>query len=156
MSGETSGTGKRRIIMNTTRKAREQAEEKNSDERKEKTGVDLDRVSASEKVAIGTSGWSYKEWEGVFYPDPKTSKLKFYSSVFRTAEIDSTFYAFPPKGLVFGWVRNAPENFMYSVKLPRTITHEKQLDLSLGAELELVRFLDILSPMKSAGKLGPF
>jgi uncharacterized protein YecE (DUF72 family) len=139
----------------TTVKARKQAEEKNNDERKEKAGVDLDRASASEKVAIGTSGWSYKEWEGVFYPDPKTPKLKFYSSVFRTAEIDSTFYAFPPKGLVFGWVRNAPENFMYSVKLPKTITHEKQLDLSLGAELELVRFLDLLSPMKSAGKLGP-
>jgi uncharacterized protein YecE (DUF72 family) len=143
------------IIMNTTRKARKQAGENGDGDEKEKAIVDLDRASDSEKVAIGTSGWSYKEWEGVFYPDSKTSKLKYYSSVFKTAEIDSTFYASPSKGLVFGWVRNAPENFVYSVKLPKTITHEKLLDLSQGAELELVKFLDLLSPMKRARKLGP-
>ena len=108
-----------------------------------------------QKISIGTSGWSYKEWEGIFYPDSKTSKLKFYSSIFNTAEIDSTFYANPPKGVVFGWARNSPENFVYSLKLPQKITHEMHLDLAKGAELELRNFLDLISPLKSANKLGP-
>jgi len=112
-------------------------------------------MSSEGNVSLGTSGWSYKEWEGVFYPDSTVSKLKFYSEVFKTAEIDSTFYANPTKGLVFGWARNTPENFVYSAKLPQKITHEMQLDLAKGAEVELRNFLDLMSPLKSAGKLGP-
>ena len=123
--------------------------------RKPEGDNDLKGANPPERVAIWNVRLVLQRMEGVFYPDSKTSKLKFYSGVFGTAEIDSTFYASPPKGLVFGWVRNVPENFVYSVKLPKTITHEKQLDLSQGAELELVKFLDLLAPMKSAGKLGP-
>ena len=47
---------------------------------------------------IGTSGWSYKEWEGVFYPKGEKRKLTFYSKVFKTVEIDSTFYAYRTRG----------------------------------------------------------
>ena len=106
-------------------------------------------------VAIGTSGWSYKEWEKVFYPDSKTPKLKYYSSIFGTAEIDSTFYANPNKGLVFGWLRNTPSDFQFSVKLPQTITHKKQLDLGEGVEIDLGEFLNLLRPLHEANKLGP-
>jgi uncharacterized protein YecE (DUF72 family) len=106
-------------------------------------------------VAIGTSGWSYKEWEKVFYPDSKTPKLKYYSSIFGTAEIDSTFYANPNKGLVFGWMRNTPKDFQFSVKLPQTITHKKQLDLEKGVEIDLSEFLDLLRPLHETNKLGP-
>jgi len=106
-------------------------------------------------VRIGTSGWSYKEWEKIFYPDSKTPKLKYYSSLFNTSEIDSTFYANPARGLVYGWAKNTPEDFKFSVKLPKTITHEKKLDLSEGTELELVKFLDLLRPLKDVDKLGP-
>ncbi len=111
--------------------------------------------SASENVEIGTSGWSYKEWEGIFYPDSKTSKLKHYSRVFSTAEVDSTFYAVPTKGLVFGWAKNTQENFEFSLKLPRTITHEKKLKLGEGAEIDLKNFLALLEPLRVARKLGP-
>ena len=107
------------------------------------------------ELLIGTSGWSYKEWEGVFYPGSGTSKLTYYSSVFGTAEIDSTFYAYPAKGLVFGWARNTPRDFIFSSKLPRTITHDKKLDIGKGAETDLVRFLSLMKPLIVAGKLGP-
>jgi uncharacterized protein YecE (DUF72 family) len=106
-------------------------------------------------VAIGTSGWSYREWENVFYPDSKTPKLKYYSGTFSTAEIDSTFYANPSKGLVFGWQRNTPKDFQFSVKLPQTITHRKKLNIDQGVEIDLHGFLDLMKPLHDAGKLGP-
>ena len=107
------------------------------------------------ELLIGTSGWSYSEWTGVFYPSSSTNKLSFYSKVFRTAEIDSTFYAFPSKGLVLGWARYSPEGFVFSAKLPRAITHEKRLELSQGAESDLIKFLSLMKPLITAGKLGP-
>jgi uncharacterized protein YecE (DUF72 family) len=107
------------------------------------------------ELLIGTSGWSYNEWAGVFYPSTTTNKLSFYSKVFRTAEVDSTFYAFPSKNMVVGWSRYTPEGFVFSVKLPQALTHEKRLDLKNGVEGELVRFLSLLKPLIVAGKLGP-
>jgi len=107
------------------------------------------------ELLIGTSGWSYNEWAGVFYPDSKTNKLSFYSKVYGTAEVDSSFYAFPSKGLVLGWARYTPDNFVFSVKLPQLLTHEKKLDLGKGVEADLVRFLGLLKPLIATGKLGP-
>ncbi|MDA4121326.1 MAG: DUF72 domain-containing protein [Thaumarchaeota archaeon] len=107
------------------------------------------------ELRIGTSGWSYNEWLGVFYPTSDTSKLSFYSKVFGTAEVDSTFYAYPSKGLVLGWAKHSPENFVFSVKLPQELTHDKRLDLAKGVETDLVRFLSLLKPLIVGGKLGP-
>ena len=107
------------------------------------------------ELLLGTSGWSYNEWTGVFYPSSSTNKLSFYSKVFETAEVDSTFYAYPSKGLVFGWARYSPEGFVFSVKLPRLITHDKKLDVSKGVTGDLVRFLGLMKPLIAAGKLGP-
>lgn len=106
-------------------------------------------------LLIGTSGWSYKEWTGVFYPTSSTNKLSFYSKVYRTAEVDSSFYAYPSKELVLGWARYTPDDFMFSVKLPQLLTHEKRLDPAQGVEADLIRFLSILKPLVAAGKLGP-
>jgi uncharacterized protein YecE (DUF72 family) len=119
------------------------------------SGWPASRMTAKMALKIGTSGWSYKEWEKVFYPDSKTPKLKYYSSIFDTAEIDSTFYANPSKGLVFGWTRNTPENFEFSVKLPQTITHKKKLDLEQGVEIDLNEFLELMKPLHDADKMGP-
>jgi uncharacterized protein YecE (DUF72 family) len=79
------------------------------------------------EVLLGTCGWSYAEWEGILYPT-KRAKLKQYSSTFRTAEIDSTFYALPSEGTVLGWVRCTPRDFVFSAKLPQTITHKKTIE----------------------------
>lgn len=107
------------------------------------------------ELLLGTSGWSYNEWTGAFYPNSKTNKLSFYSKVYRTAEVDSSFYAFPSKGLVLGWARYSPDKFVFSVKLPKLLTHEKKLDLGKGVEADLVRFLSLLKPLMATGKLGP-
>ena len=107
------------------------------------------------ELFIGTSGWSYKEWVGVFYPSSTTSKLSFYSKVFGTAEVDSTFYAYPSKGLVLGWARYTPDSFVFSAKLPQVLTHEKKLDLGKGVEAYLVKFLSLMKPLIASGKLGP-
>lgn len=107
------------------------------------------------ELLIGTSGWSYKEWTGVFYPTSSTNKLSFYSTLYSTAEVDSSFYAYPSKGLVLGWARYTPENFVFSVKLPQLLTHEKKLDLGKGVEADLIRFLGLLKPLIATGKLGP-
>ena len=107
------------------------------------------------ELFIGTSGWSYNEWAGVFYPNSSTNKLSYYSKLYGTAEVDSSFYAFPSKGLVLGWARYTPENFVFSVKLPQLLTHEKRLDVGKGVEAELIRFLDLLKPLIATGKLGP-
>jgi len=112
-------------------------------------------TSITSEILIGTSGWSYKEWEGVFYPDSKTPKLTYYSGIFSTAEIDSTFYANPSRGMVLGWTRNTPKSFQFAMKLPQLITHKKQLDLDKGAEIDLREFIDLINPVHEAGKLGP-
>ncbi|QQG48015.1 MAG: DUF72 domain-containing protein [archaeon] len=106
-------------------------------------------------LLIGTSGWSYKEWNGVFYPSSSTNKLSYYATVFGTVEIDSTFYAYPSKGLVFGWARYTPDDFVFSAKLPRLLTHEKRLDASKGVEADLIRFLSLMKPLIAGGKMGP-
>lgn len=81
---------------------------------------------SSANILLGTSGWSYTEWEGVFYKKGEKRKLREYSRVFETAEIDSSFYRFPSKGMVMGWLRYSPSNFVFSAKMPKLITHEKK------------------------------
>jgi uncharacterized protein YecE (DUF72 family) len=107
------------------------------------------------EISLGTSGWSYKEWVKVFYPSDATKKLTYYSSVFNTVEIDSTFYAYPSQGTVYGWEKNTPTGFVFSAKAPKLITHEKRLDVEKGAIADLYRFLDLMRPLIKAGKLGP-
>lgn len=107
------------------------------------------------ELYIGTSGWSYNEWTGVFYPNSSANKLTYYSKLFQTVEVDSSFYAYPTKGMVLGWARYTPDNFVFSIKLPRLLTHEKRLDPAQGVESDLVRFLSVLKPLMAAGKLGP-
>jgi hypothetical protein len=72
-------------------------------------------VSPFENVLLGTSGWSYREWIGPFYAKGEKSMLKAHSKVFKTAEINSTFYAYPSKGTVMGWTRYTPEDHVFCV-----------------------------------------
>jgi uncharacterized protein YecE (DUF72 family) len=106
------------------------------------------------KVLLGCSGWSYKEWEDIFYPKDEKGKLSFYSSYFTTAEIDSTFYSYPKKGIVYGWNKATPKGFKFSAKLPQIITHEKLLKLEEGVIEDLVSFLDLMDILKKQKKLG--
>jgi len=103
-------------------------------------------------LIIGTSGWSYDEWVGPFYEKKKGMFTRFIK-VFDTAEVNSTFYRYPSAGMVRGWYKTAPPGFIFAVKLPRVITHEKWLKLEDGVEDDTERFLDLMQPL--AEKLGP-
>lgn len=74
---------------------------------------------------IGTSGWSYKHWDGDFYPKevPNSSWLEYYAQHFDTVEVNNSFYRLPSESMVKGWGRRAPESFVYTFKVSRYITH---------------------------------
>jgi len=107
------------------------------------------------KIRLGTSGWSYKEWEGNFYDRAASkSKLQAYTKVFNTAEIDSTFYRNPTKGTVMGWLKYSPSDFAFTAKLPKLITHDKALGLKGNVKADLEAFLDLMRPLRLGGKLA--
>jgi uncharacterized protein YecE (DUF72 family) len=110
---------------------------------------------SKQNIFLGCCGWSYKEWEGNFYPKKaKESKLRAYSRVFKTAEIDSTFYRNPSKETVMGWLKYSPSDFVFSAKLPKTITHDKVLSLKKDVKADLEIFLDLMMPLQLGGKLA--
>ena len=106
------------------------------------------------QILLGTSGWSYKEWEGNFYSKGEKTKLRAYATVFKTAEINSTFYRTPPKGTVMGWLRYSPSDFVFTAKLPKTITHDKKLGLKGNVKPDLDEFLSVMEPLQLSGKLA--
>jgi len=104
-------------------------------------------------VFLGTSGWSYEEWVGPFYVERKRM-FSEYARVFRTSEINSTFYAYPNPGMIYGLTRSSPAGFVFAAKLPKLITHTKKLSIESGVQADLERFLELMKPMNDAGKLG--
>ena len=79
---------------------------------------------------IGCSGWSYEGWKGNFYPKDMENKdyLYYYSKFFKFVEVDSTYYRIPSRSSVRGWKDKTPEDFKFSLKFPKVITHEKKLE----------------------------
>jgi len=104
-------------------------------------------------LLFGTSGWSYKEWVGPFY-DEGTKMFSHYTRFFNTSEINSTFYRYPSRATIFGLNRTSPRDFVFSAKLPKLITHEKHLDPNQQIKSDLIRFLELLEPLKARSKLG--
>jgi uncharacterized protein YecE (DUF72 family) len=105
-------------------------------------------------IRLGCSGWDYRDWADVFYKDKDESKLRAYSKIFNTAEINSTFYSYPQPGIVFGWTKYTPQDFKFAVKLNRLITHEKMLEISKGVEDDVKRFCELMKPLQVSGKLA--
>lgn len=117
------------------------------------------------KLLIGCSGWNYGSlpeqnggWIGVFYPDKETKRLRYYSEFFDTAEMDATFYERfyngMTKGTFIGMSKATPAEFQFSVKVPETITHKKRLDVKKNVLKDFEAFLEKISPLRSANKLG--
>jgi len=81
------------------------------------------------KLYAGTSGFSYKEWKGPFYPEklPAREMLEFYASRLPTVEINNTFYRMPKREMLAGWSDKVPQTFRFAIKAPRRISHTKQL-----------------------------
>jgi len=80
-------------------------------------------------LRVGTSGYSYKEWKGTFYPQklPASEMLRFYASQFDSVEINNTFYRMPDEKMLEAWRGEVPEGFTFSLKAPRRISHIKRL-----------------------------
>jgi uncharacterized protein YecE (DUF72 family) len=81
------------------------------------------------RIHVGTSGYSYKEWKGAFYPEdlPASAMLRFYAERLSTVEINNTFYRMPSEKMIAGWVSEAPAGFTFALKAPQRITHQKRL-----------------------------
>jgi len=96
-------------------------------------GVSFNHVSGSLamtlKVHVGTSGWSYDHWGGIFYPEGlrPSERLSFYSEHFLTVEVNSSFYHLPSVRTVEKWGRAVPSGFIFSAKASRFVTHIKKL-----------------------------
>jgi len=102
---------------------------------------------------LGCSGWAYDDWVGPFYPPgtPPGDFLSLYAQVFRTVEVDSTFYRAPSPFLVRRWADRTPPEFRFALKVPREVTHER--DSARGSEV-LEGFLASLRPLVDRGKLA--
>lgn len=101
---------------------------------------------------IGTSGWSYKHWEGPLYPPglPQNERLAFFSKHFSTVEINNSFYCLPKKETFVKWRTTVARDFIFAVKASRFITHVKKLN---DVEEPVKKFLENAKELES--KLGP-
>jgi uncharacterized protein YecE (DUF72 family) len=104
------------------------------------------------KLCIGTSGWVYSDWQGIFYPKdlPAKDKLKYFSQHFKTAEINYSFYHLPRPSTYQNWYSQTPKDFLFAVKASRFITHIKRLQ---GVREAWKTFLENALNLKE--KLGP-
>src|SRR5262245_51871092 len=101
---------------------------------------------------VGTSGYSYKEWKGSFYPEdmPASGMLRYYGERFGTVEINNTFYRMPNASVLEGWAAEVPASFKFVLKASQRITHIQRLK-NVG---ELVTYLiDVAATLKD--RLGP-
>jgi len=83
----------------------------------------------SARISIGTSGWHYKHWCGLFYPKkcPPSQWFDLYARLFDTVEVNNTFYRLPTEDALRRWRDAAPRAFCFAVKASRFITHIKRL-----------------------------
>ncbi|MGA7951454.1 MAG: DUF72 domain-containing protein [Thiobacillaceae bacterium] len=101
---------------------------------------------------VGTSGYSYKEWKGNFYPEdlPAARMLHYYAERFRTVEINNTFYRMPKTSVLEAWAGEVPADFRFVLKASQRITHIQRLK---DADESLAYLLDVAGTLNE--RLGP-
>jgi len=106
----------------------------------------------AQRIRVGTSGWSYGHWRGPFYPAglPEGEWLAYYAERLDTVEINNTFYQLPTPSALQGWRDAVAEDFVFSVKASRFITHMKKLKEPEAALAKFFERIALLAP-----KLGP-
>ena len=105
-------------------------------------------------VRIGCSGWQYRDWRGVLYPEGvgQARWLGRYAEAFDTVEVNSTFYRLASRNAVERWVQQTPPDFLFALKASRYLTHMKKLrDIGQGIE----RFSERIEPLARTPKMGP-
>src|SRR5687768_3278602 len=101
---------------------------------------------------VGTSGYSYKEWKGTFYPEklPAKEMLSYYASRLPAVEINNTFYRLPQRSVLENWKEQVPAKFRFAVKASQRITHFKRLK---DVEEETKYLLETAAALEE--RLGP-
>jgi uncharacterized protein YecE (DUF72 family) len=81
------------------------------------------------RLSVGTSGFSYAQWKGPFYPAdlPASQMLAWYAQRLPSVEINNTFYRLPRRSVLEGWAAEVPESFRFAIKASQRITHRKRL-----------------------------
>ena len=104
------------------------------------------------KLFAGTSGFSYKEWKGKFYPpnQPDRQMLSYYATRLPAVEINNTFYRMPTREALEGWAGQVPPSFMFALKAPQRITHRERLEKSDDSLHAFLAVATVLGP-----RLGP-
>ena len=102
-------------------------------------------------ILIGTSGYSFSDWKGPFYPEGLSDRkqLSFYAEHFPTLEINTSFYRLPSERLFQSMQTRVPRGFSFWVKLFRGLTHEEEMKPE-----QLKKMLDSVTPLEEAGQLG--
>lgn len=90
----------------------------------------MPKTQQAPQVWVGTSGWTYDDWYGVFYPPEVkgTARLDYYVTQFHAVEVNATFYRYPTANMIAAWNRRIPKGFHLAAKGPRRITHLKRLE----------------------------
>ncbi|MCL6520165.1 MAG: DUF72 domain-containing protein [Armatimonadetes bacterium] len=103
------------------------------------------------EIRIGTSGFSYDDWKGPFYPQgiSKSEMLAYYASKFPTVEVNSTFYAIPSANTFKRMVEKTPTDFDFVVKAYKELTHSPEVNLDFFRQFKMA-----ISPLNESGKLG--
>ncbi len=103
---------------------------------------------------LGCPIWATDRWKGALFTAraPRKEWLRQYSQVFNTVEGNSTFYGLPSRETTQRWLEDSADGFRFALKFPRVISHERRL---IGAESETREFLDVLSLLGAAERLGP-
>lgn len=107
------------------------------------------------RLWIGTSGWSYADWNGVVYPASRPRSFKplvFLSRFLNAAEVNTSFYRIPTPRMTAAWPAQTPSHFRFAFKLTRNFTHDRA---ELPDPSTFLAFADALRPVRDAGKLGP-
>jgi len=104
-------------------------------------------MTAPQHVFVGTSGWTYDDWSGVFYPEgiKAADRLAYYAGKFSTVEVNATFYRTPTQNMIDAWNRKLPAVFHLVVKGSRLVTHRKKL---ADCDEPLQLFLDRVAQLK--------
>ena len=104
-------------------------------------------------LRVGTSSWSFPDWRGVFYrpQTPADQQLSYYAAQFNSVEANTSFYALPAPKTLLRWLECVPDQFTFSLKAPREITHEKRL---VSVEQTTAAYLDVLRSLGPAAAPG--
>lgn len=107
------------------------------------------------KLWIGPAGWSYPDWDGIFYPQTKPRGFKplaYLARHLNAVEVNSSFYRVPTARMTAAWIKQVPADFRFTFKLTRSFTHERA---AFPPTSEAAAFREALQPVAAAGRLGP-